>query len=253
VRRHRQHPEPEAAASKSAILRRIAPLCIAVSLAAAAPALAGLTPQSADNLPPGTLRGPANRLDQYPTVSLASPAKRAAAQRLLREMRTAAGAWKDPRAAAAAGFGTGRVSRRAGDRSIAYVHAEHRGYRSDSEYLRPARPETLVYASVPGRPLVLIGVMFSMPRGKHGPTPGGAITRWHTHRVCVRGEPRGLAPRPDGSCPPGARSRQGSEMMHVWFTRDLRSAYAIHAPVPELCVARLLPVGHCRHGEHGHG
>jgi len=30
-------------------------------------------------------------------------------------------------------------------------------------------------------------------------------------------------------------------MMHVWFTRDLRSADAIHAPWPELCAARFLP------------
>jgi hypothetical protein len=40
--------------------------------------------------------------------------------------------------------------------------------------------------------------------------------------------------------------RQDSEMMHVWFTRDLRSAFAIHAPGPELCAANLLPAATCR-------
>jgi hypothetical protein len=39
-------------------------------------------------------------------------------------------------------------------------------------------------------------------------------------------------------------------MMHVWFTRDLRSAYAIHAPVPELCRARLLPGVRCQRSHH---
>jgi hypothetical protein len=39
-------------------------------------------------------------------------------------------------------------------------------------------------------------------------------------------------------------------MMHVWFTRDLRSAYAIHAPWPELCAAHLLPAATCASGEH---
>ena len=34
-------------------------------------------------------------------------------------------------------------------------------------------------------------------------------------------------------------------MMHVWFTRDLRSAFAIHAPEPELCRDGLLPAGTC--------
>jgi hypothetical protein len=41
-------------------------------------------------------------------------------------------------------------------------------------------------------------------------------------------------------------------MLHMWLTRDLRSAFAIHAPEPELCVARLLPAVHCAHIAHGH-
>ena len=106
---------------------------------------------------------------------------------------------------------------------------------------------------MPGRPLVLVGVMFAVPRGVRGPTPGGPITRWHTHRVCVEGDRRGLAPRPDGRCPPGTRSRYGSEMMHVWFTRDLRSAYSVPAPVRELCAAGLVPRPYCAHVDHGHG
>jgi hypothetical protein len=92
--------------------------------------------------------------------------------------------------------------------------------------------------------------MFAVPRGVHGPSPGGPITRWHTHRVCVRGEKRGLAPRPDGTCPRGSTARQGSEMLHFWLTRDLRSAYAIHGPPPELCAAGLLPHDRCHHVGH---
>jgi hypothetical protein len=88
--------------------------------------------------------------------------------------------------------------------------------------------------------------MIRMPRGVRGPTPGGPITRWHSHVICVTGVQRGLSPRGDGSCPQGWVRRQGSEMMHVWFTRDLRSAFAIHAPGPELCAANLLPAATCR-------
>ena len=47
--------------------------------------------------------------------------------------------------------------------------------------------------------------------------------------------------------------RNGSEMMHLWFTYDLRSGYGIHAPVHELCVARKLPREHCDHARHLHG
>lgn len=226
-----------------------ATLLVGLALAAAAQASAA-RPQ---NLPPGTLRGPAGLLDQYPTVSLATGSQRAAATQLLANMRAAARAWRDPRAAARVGFQTRRPRRHAGNRGLVlWFHAEHRGNRNDGRYLDPLHPETIVYADVPGRPLVLIGVMFSMPRGVTGPTPGGPITRWHTHRVCVRGQRRGLAPRPDGTCPRDTTSRQGSEMLHVWFTRDLRSAFAIHAPEPDLCVARLLPAGVCRHAAHHH-
>ena len=82
--------------------------------------------------------------------------------------------------------------------------------------------------------------MYSVQRGEHGPSPGGPVTRWHAHRVCVVGVKRGRKPGDDGTCPAGARAYQGSEMMHVWFTRDLRSAFAIGAPEPELCREGLL-------------
>lgn len=192
-------------------------------------------------LPASALRGPEDRLQEYPTLSLATPAQRAAAVNLLARIRASARRWRRLPAARAAGFDTHTVRRRPGDDAVHYLHAEHRRFSNDRFYLDPRRPEALIYANVPGRPLLLVGMMFSMPRGKHGATPGGPITRWHTHRVCASGTKRGLEPRPDGSCPPGTTARQGSEMLHVWFTRDLRSAFAIHAPAPELGLTRPFP------------
>ena len=199
-----------------------------------------------EKLPPKTLRGIAHRLDQYPSPGLATRRERVSAERLLAEMRGAASRWRDPVAAAAAGFDLRLRKRKPGDPRVGILHAEHGDFRNDARRLDPERPETLVYVNVPGRPLVLIGVMFSMPRGEHGPTPGGPITRWHMHSVCARGSERGRTPRRDGSCPPGTARRVGNEMLHVWFTKDLRSAFAIHAPEPELCAAGLLPGFHCR-------
>lgn len=220
---------------------------IALVTAVLAPTAA--RPADGGKLPPDTLRGLAHLLDQYPTVSLASPAQRTAARQLLARIRATVRPWRDPRAGNAAGFDIdGRRARTSGP--VLYFHAEHHRYSHDDSYLDVERPETLVYADVPGRPLVLIGVMFAVPRGRHGPTPGGPITRWHWHRVCAQGKKRGLTPRADGSCPPGTRLRNGSEMMHVWFTGDLRSAFAIHAPRPELCLAGLLPHGRCGHAGH---
>jgi hypothetical protein len=205
-----------------------------------------------NTLPPGTLRGPIDRLQQYPALRLATPEQRAAAESLWEATRKATQAWSSPRAARAAGFSMRTAPRRAGDKSVHWFHSENHRFLHDNSYLEPARVETLIYANAPGRPLALIGVMYAMARGMHGPTPGGPITRWHRHWVCARGGHRGLAPRADGTCPPGTTGRYGSEMMHVWFTRDLRSGFAIHAPEPELCKAGLLPNDYCLHAGHHH-
>ena len=229
----------------------------ALALAAGAASASATTVSGAPKkLPPGTLRGPIDRLQQYPKLSLATSEQRAAAVRLLEATRRATSAWREQRAAAAAGFKMRLAPRRSGDESVHWFHSENHRFLQDNRYIDPQHVETLIYANAPRRSLVLIGVMFALRRGMHGPSLGGPITRWHTHWVCARGKRRGVAARPDGSCPPGTKGRQGSEMLHIWFTRDLRSAYAIHAPEPELCVAGLLPKDYCHraghHGSHHH-
>ena len=197
-------------------------------------------------LPAGAEHGLAHRLRQYPDLALATDAQRAAARRLLERLRARTLPWRDAAVAEAAGFDVRRPRRAHGETRVMWFHSENRAWHRDAHYLDPERPDTLIFADIPHRPLVLVGVMISMPRGMRGPTPGGPITRWHSHVVCVRGEQRGLKPRADGSCPAGGRLVQGSEMMHVWFTRDLRSAFAIHAPGPELCAQHVVPASVCR-------
>ncbi len=207
-------------------------------------------PEHGSLLPPGTEHGLAHRLRQYPAVFLATAMQRAAAERLRTQLLAAARRWASPRAAAAAGFDLRRAHRAPGERRVMWFHSENRRWHAArGASLDPSHPDTLIYADLPGRPLRLVGVMISMPRGLRGPTPGGPITRWHYHLVCVTGDKRGLAPRRDGSCPASSKLGVGSEMMHIWFTRDLRSAYAVHAPWPELCAARLLPAATCASGE----
>ena len=143
-------------------------------------------------------------------------------------------AYASAEVAAAHGFDTDLARRAPGDLSVGYLHAEHRWNSADRHVLDPTRPESLIYATEPGRRPRLIGAMFSVARGVLGPTPAGPIARWHAHLVCRQGDKRGLAPPTNGTCPAGSGLRQGSEMLHVWFTADLRSAFAVHAPVPEL-------------------
>jgi hypothetical protein len=196
-------------------------------------------------LPPGALRGNEYQLSEYPTIALADRAQRTAARRLLAEIRTSAAHWPTLKRAAAAGFDTHTARRSPRDFTVHFLHAENHRYSHDSHYLDPRRPEALIYANIPGRRLVLVGLMFAMPRGMKGPIPGGPITRWHTHTVCAAGKKRGLTPGRGGSCQAGTKSREGSEMLHVWLTGDLRSAFAIHAPLPQLGLAHLIPTLYC--------
>jgi hypothetical protein len=212
------------------------------------PTLLCKLPSGGDKLPATSRHGLVGHLLQYPVVGLATPPERARAERMLARLRAASerGRWRNIRAARRAGYDTGTAPRRAGDRSVRYFHAERREEPRGRSIFDFARPKALIYANAPDRPLVLVGAMWSTRDGELGPTPAGPILRWHSHVVCKRGNRRGLKPPASGKCPAGARLTQGaSEMLHVWFTRELRSAFAIRAPEPELCAAGFLPRGYC--------
>jgi hypothetical protein len=212
------------------------------------PALLCKLPARSQKLPAESRRGLVQHLRQYPDLRLATSRQRAAAKRVLARLVSASerGRWRDVRAAARAGYDTRTARRRQGDRSIHYFHAERPQSKARGAILDFRRPKALIFANAPGRPLVLVGAMWSTRDGELGPTPAGPIMRWHSHVVCKEGKKRGLKPPASGRCPPGARLTQGaSEMLHVWFTRDLRSAFAIRAPEPELCAAGLLPRARC--------
>jgi hypothetical protein len=207
------------------------------------PILVCKLPSTGARLPATARHGLIRHLRQYPAVELATPRQRGRAGEVLTHLRTAArqGRWRDLRAAARAGYETRARPRRPGDRRVFFFHAERHQERRGSSIFDFSRPKALIYANAPRRPLVLVGAMWSTRDGELGPTPAGPILRWHSHVVCKEGSKRGLKPLAGGKCPPGARLTQGaSEMLHVWFTRDLRSAFAISAPLPELCRAGLL-------------
>jgi hypothetical protein len=108
-------------------------------------------------------------------------------------------------------------------------------WRADGRVLDPTRPETLVYWRGAGDRLVLVGVMFTAAKGAPGPAVGGPITRWHDHETCRDPATRERLGRPvDGACPAGQVHRRSGEMMHVWFTEDLATAFARRAPLAAL-------------------
>lgn len=204
---------------------------------------------SSGTLPPTARHGLIHHLSQYPVVSLATPRQRAQARLVLDGLVGVAkrGQWRDVQTARKAGYDTRSRLRKDGDESVFFFHAERHEEPRGRSIFDFTRPKALIYANAAGRPLLLVGAMWSTRDGEVGPTPAGPIMRWHSHVVCKEGKKRGLKPPASGKCPPGSRLRQGaSEMLHVWFTGDLRSAFAITAPKPELCEQGMLPRDYCK-------
>ena len=83
--------------------------------------------------------------------------------------------------------------------------------------------------------LTLVGALFIMPPGQEGPMFGGPVAAWHSHGWCIDfAAESATRPSDDGVCDRGQKIGGRVEMMHVWFTDDLQSAYARRAPADEL-------------------
>jgi hypothetical protein len=173
-----------------------------------------------------------------PSVAAASGDERARAEALWKASVAGAGRWRDQEAATAAGFRFKGRDEAGSGRPVRFLHVPNPAWRADGRVLDPSRPETLVYWNGPGDRLTLVGVMYTAPRGTHGPAVGGPITRWHTHESCRDPDTGARLGRPvDGACPQGQVHRRSGEMMHVWFTDDLATAFARRAPLAALRAA----------------
>jgi hypothetical protein len=172
-----------------------------------------------------------------PDVAAATDEQRARAEALWKASVATAERWRDPEAAVAAGFRF-RDGEAGPERRVRFLHVPNPAWRADGRVLDPDRPETLVYWNGPGGELTLVGVMYTAARGAPGPAVGGPITRWHEHESCRDPVTRAKLGRPvDGACPQGQVYRRSGEMMHVWFTGDLATAFARRAPVAALGAA----------------
>jgi len=107
------------------------------------------------------------------------------------------------------------------------VHLDNKANKSDGRVLDPQRPETLVYA-IDGDRATLLGVVFVLERaGDAGPAPGGPITRWHAHNICITLVPPGFGiVTPFGTCPALAVNMTVPEMMHVWVVDNPQGPFA---------------------------
>lgn len=156
-------------------------------------------------------RAQAGIVTREPTETEPTVAEQQAANTLAAQVKQGTARFADMDVALAAGYQLPAV------REGTAVHLENKAYKSDGRVLDPQRPETLVYAISGGR-ATLLGALFVMEQaGQPGPAPGGPITHWHAHNVCVTVLPVGFGlVSPFGGCPGLSVSITTPEMMHVW-------------------------------------
>ncbi len=158
--------------------------------------------------------------DEHPTgtqvVAAAQLADRTKAE-LLR--------YTDIRAALAAGYAP-TLKRTGLD-----VHLENKAYGKDGKVLDPSRPEMLMYAIADGKATLLSAVYTVPVAGRDAPTPGGPLTRWHSHNVCLSAIPPGYSiVDVYGTCPPFSITVTVAQMMHVWVVDNPGGPYADSVP-----------------------
>lgn len=122
--------------------------------------------------------------------------------------------------------------------SIGIVHLTNPDFARDGRLVDPERPEVLIYAIDRRQHSMLIGAMFLMPIGQHGPQFGGPMTMWHFHpnmQLCVDEYGVPMAFRVNQPCAAG-QTKQSPEMLHVWLVDNPEGIFAHDMAVlpPEL-------------------
>jgi hypothetical protein len=188
-----------------------------------------------------TMQSPAMKvlMNPYAAPGAASRRQRRRAWRFLKAVRHRSRAFRSVRAARRMGyrrgFHMGAIERRW---PTPFVHYDDLRLLHDGHELDPARPESLVYATLPGRRLKLAGYMFRVPSLKRPPDPLGPLLRWHVHAECDPA--RAASPyqftTTTQHCPAGLAHYGPTSMVHVWLTPHMRTAYAQEAPAAALHV-----------------
>jgi hypothetical protein len=150
--------------------------------------------------------------DHGPDIGAATRRERAQALSLLRRTRAwAARRFPTFRSARRQGY---IVPRRRSNRRATFFHVEKCHYWVDGRILDPRKPESLVYWRRRSGRHVLAAFMYRAPAGRPEPRLGGPIIEWHNHG------------------PTGA-----TQMVHVWLTSELQTAYQHGPPVRALLQA----------------
>jgi hypothetical protein len=171
--------------------------------------------------------------DDMPDAGAATPRQLAFARRLMRRTLRRTARYATPARARSAGYRPSGRLLRPGIR-----HFNSRAAESDGRILDARRPESLLFWRTPDGSRQLVAAMFRAPSVRPPPRMHNPLLRWHAHYRCgprMPGHPRQL---PLEHCPKGTVAHYGmTQMLHVWFTGDLMTAYAVDPPITALKTA----------------
>jgi hypothetical protein len=157
--------------------------------------------------------------------ALPTPQQVQGAIELAARTRAALVRYTDIHAALAAGY------RATLNRTGYSVHLENKAYGNDGRILDPEHPEQLMYAIADGR-ATLLSAVYTVPyAGRAAPSPGGPLTHWHSHNVCLTVLPPGFGiVNAFGTCPTFSVKVAIPLMMHVWVVDNPGGPYVDGVP-----------------------
>jgi hypothetical protein len=140
----------------------------------------------------------------------ATPEQRAAATKLVADTKVATAKYADIDAALAAGYQPNPNSGKTP------THFPKQSLMREGNALDPNAPESLMYWTAPDGHKVLVAAVFKTRATETAPTPGGLITRWHTHATGTL-----CHPATDPGCP-----QDTGKMLHVFIFPNVHDPFA---------------------------
>jgi hypothetical protein len=104
--------------------------------------------------------------------------------------------------------------------------------------IKPADPQSLVYANTPKGAVLAASMYLTRPGTTSPPQPGGCLTQWHVHtNLCFGSFGTVVGLTEDGKCAPGGVHRPTPPMTHIWYIPipggptavDASDAQVVHA------------------------
>jgi hypothetical protein len=189
----------------------------AANVSAANLRLKTTSPAGAVMMPqPGMQMEPGMAMASGPCTAMPTAAQQAAAVRLVNQSWRDAQRYRSLAAAKAAGYVPITPT---GLPVVHYLNmASYRNTLLGGPVIKPADPQSLVYANTPKGAVLAATMFLTRPGTTSPPRPGGCLTQWHVHtNLCFGSFGTVVGLTKDGKCPAGSVHHGTPPMSHIWY------------------------------------